>query len=80
MADRADAPLIPTDVKLHQASRILELVFPNGRQFRLPYEFLVRYVLKGGFLDGKTGLTYALLSSYYVWLKYAKLNDLENVR
>ena len=33
-------PLIPTDVKLHQASRILELVFPNGRHFRLPYEFL----------------------------------------
>jgi DUF971 family protein len=32
--------LIPTDVKLHQASRILELVFPNGRHFRLPYEFL----------------------------------------
>ena len=32
--------LIPTDVKLHQASRVLELVFPNGRHFRLPYEFL----------------------------------------
>ena len=32
--------LIPTDVKLHQASRVLELLFPNGRQFRLPYEFL----------------------------------------
>ena len=31
---------IPTDVKLHQASRVLELVFPNGRRFRLPYEFL----------------------------------------
>jgi len=35
-----DTPLIPTDVKLHQASHILELVFPNGRHFRLPYEFL----------------------------------------
>jgi DUF971 family protein len=35
----ADTP-IPTDVKLHQASRVLELVFPNGRHFRLPYEFL----------------------------------------
>ena len=32
--------LIPTDVKLHQTSRIVELVFPNGRHFRLPYEFL----------------------------------------
>ena len=34
-----DTP-IPTDVKLHQASRVLELVFADGRQFRLPYEFL----------------------------------------
>ena len=32
--------LIPSDVKLHQVSRVLELVFPNGRHFRLPYEFL----------------------------------------
>jgi DUF971 family protein len=31
---------IPTDVKLHQASRVLELVFANGRRFRLPYEYL----------------------------------------
>ena len=33
--------------------------------------------LKVGFLDGKAGLTYALLSSYYVWLKFMKLRDLE---
>lgn len=31
---------IPTEIKLHQASRVLEVVFPNGRHFRLPYEFL----------------------------------------
>ena len=36
-----DAPTpIPTEIKLHQASRVLELVFANGRHFRLPYEFL----------------------------------------
>ena len=40
MSGRDGTTLIPTDVKLHQASRILELVFPNGRHFRLPYEFL----------------------------------------
>jgi DUF971 family protein len=34
---------IPTDVKLHQASRVLELVFANGRRFRLPYEYLRVY-------------------------------------
>ena len=32
--------MTPTDVKLHQASRVLEVVFPDGRHFRLPYEFL----------------------------------------
>jgi DUF971 family protein len=31
---------IPTEIKLHQTSRVLELVFANGRHFRLPYEFL----------------------------------------
>jgi DUF971 family protein len=40
MSGLAANTLIPTDVKLHQASRILELVFANGRHFRLPYEFL----------------------------------------
>jgi len=30
----------PTEIKLHQASRVLELTFANGRGFRLPYEFL----------------------------------------
>ena len=39
MASDASA-LIPSEVKLHQASRVLELAFPNGRHFRLPYEFL----------------------------------------
>ena len=31
---------IPTDVKLHQVSKVLELAFAYGRAFRLPYEFL----------------------------------------
>jgi len=30
----------PTEIKLHQASRVLEIAFANGRNFRLPYEFL----------------------------------------
>ena len=37
-----DSP-IPTDVKLHQVSRVLELAFADGRAFRLPYEFLRVY-------------------------------------
>jgi DUF971 family protein len=33
----------PTEIKLHQASRVLELAFDDGRAFRLPYEFLRVY-------------------------------------
>src|SRR5437660_4709784 len=38
----ANTPL-PTEIKLHQASRVLELVFADGRSFRLPFEFLRVY-------------------------------------
>lgn len=31
---------IPTEIKLHQKSRILELAFDNGERFELTYEFL----------------------------------------
>ena len=31
---------IPTEIKLHQASRVLEIAFGDSRTFRLPYEFL----------------------------------------
>ena len=37
-----DTP-IPTEIKLHQASRVLEVAFDNGSAFRLPYEFLRVY-------------------------------------
>jgi DUF971 family protein len=30
----------PTEIKLHQKSRVLEIAFSDGRSFRLPYEFL----------------------------------------
>ena len=30
----------PTEIKLHQQSRVLELTFDDGRSFRLPYEYL----------------------------------------
>ena len=33
----------PTEVKLHQASRVLEIAFDDGRTFRLPYEYLRVY-------------------------------------
>jgi DUF971 family protein len=33
----------PTEIRLHQQSRILELAFADGSQFRLPCEFLRVY-------------------------------------
>ncbi len=33
----------PTDITLHSASRVLEILFEDGRQFRLPFEFLRVY-------------------------------------
>lgn len=35
----ADSPQ-PTEIKLHQKSRVLEIAFADGRAFRLPFEFL----------------------------------------
>lgn len=34
-----DTP-IPTDIRLHQQSRLLELVYESGERFELSYEFL----------------------------------------
>jgi DUF971 family protein len=34
---------IPTEIKLHQTSRLMELTFADGKVFRLPYEFLRVY-------------------------------------
>lgn len=34
---------IPTEIKLHQASRVMELSFADGTNFRLPYEYLRVY-------------------------------------
>jgi len=34
---------IPTEIKLHQKSRVMEIAFADGRGFRLPYEYLRVY-------------------------------------
>jgi glycosyltransferase involved in cell wall biosynthesis len=39
--------------------------------------FFRNYVLKGGFRDGKAGLVISLVNSYYVFLKFAKLWELQ---
>lgn len=35
--------MTPTEIKLHQLSRVLELAFEDGHVFRLPYELLRVY-------------------------------------
>lgn len=44
---------------------------------RFPMEFITRYVLRLGFLDGYPGFVYALLSSVYGFVKYAKYKELK---
>jgi DUF971 family protein len=38
-----DPSTIPTEIKLHQSSRAMELSFADGTKFRLSYEFLRVY-------------------------------------
>ena len=33
----------PTEIKLHQKSRVLEIAFADGKSFTLPFEFLRVY-------------------------------------
>ncbi|WP_341679457.1 DUF971 domain-containing protein [Niveibacterium sp. SC-1] len=38
----SDTPF-PTDIRVHQKSRLLEISFSDGRRFELPFEFLRVY-------------------------------------
>ncbi len=39
----APETLLPTEIKLHQKSRLLEISFADGKTFKLPCEFLRVY-------------------------------------
>ena len=43
MAGPSKSVLLPTEIKLHQKSRVLEISFADGASFRLPCEFLRVY-------------------------------------
>lgn len=47
--------------------------FSFWMHLRLPWEFFLRYVLKGGMFDGNAGFVHAALSAVYAWLKLARL-------
>ncbi len=53
-------------------------VFLFSHLLRPWVEFFNRYVLRLGFLDGYPGYTYALISSLYTYIKYAKLIEKRN--
>ncbi len=42
------------------------------------WEFIFKFILKLGFLDGVYGFLWAWFSSYYVFIKYMKLRALKN--
>ncbi len=46
----------------------------------VPFEFAKRYVLRLGFLDGFAGLVWSSVSAFYVFIKYAKLWQLERIK
>jgi glycosyltransferase involved in cell wall biosynthesis len=48
--------------------------------FRPPFMFLKMYVLRRGFLDGVQGLILCVVSSAYVFTKYAKLWELSHTQ
>ncbi len=59
-------------------------MYEKGRRFSLlfvlvtiPFEFIKRYLLKLGFLDGIRGFIWASFSAFYVFVKYMKLWLLE---
>ena len=58
----------------HAAGRRAGIVDLTLRPFG---KFLRMYVLKAGFLDGAPGLVVAVTGAFYVFLKYAKLREIE---
>jgi DUF971 family protein len=40
MASPGKPAHVPTEIKLHQKSRMMEISFDGGERFQLPYEFL----------------------------------------
>jgi glycosyltransferase involved in cell wall biosynthesis len=47
--------------------------FSSWQLLRLGWEIFARLVLRLGLLDGRAGIVHAVMSAYYVFLKYAKL-------
>ena len=61
--------------QMYESGRRAGLVQVAGHP---PLAFLRNYIARGGFRDGVAGLTISAMNSYYVFLKLAKLWELEH--
>jgi DUF971 family protein len=43
MASLDESSTVPTEIKLHQKSQVLEITFADGNRFELPFELLRVY-------------------------------------
>ena len=67
----------------HYTTLAARQMFERGRRasafdlaLQPAFAFFRNFVLKGGFLDGKVGLTISRMNARYVFLKFSKLRDL----
>lgn len=47
--------------------------------FRPPFTFIQMYLIRAGFLEGYFGFLLSVLYSFYTFVKYSKLKELQNV-
>lgn len=72
LAEHVDAMNRYTDLLAREkAARGIQ--FRGWHLGRIPAELVIRLFLQGGVLDGRAGVVYAAMASYYGFLKYAKL-------
>ena len=66
---------------LYSADPITRRIELKNLSFRLPFrpslKFLYMYLLRGGFLDGRAGLTYCRLQKMYEWQIVLKVRELK---
>ena len=54
-------------LETNKKAKVIDIVF------KPPFEFIKRYILKCGFLDGIRGFIWAVLYAFYTFIKYIKL-------
>ena len=88
----SEAAQIVSNKKMNADFRLRKAFLPNNNKnerrfhqkelyYRLPFRpllmFGLLYILKGGFLDGRAGFTFALLRSFYEYMIVLKVHELE---